>query len=178
MRFILILAFLLLTTFYGFSQQKFTFSTGVYGGLFIPTKILTIKETSSVGYNFGLDFEFRKRGFSFYLSTFYNPGVPKYDEATGLWEKYGIFDLSVGPRWFIGKKILFGTIELGFGYYRSIYSSGPGGGVFGFNTGLGLNYSLSKAIDISLKGKYHLMGKNYFTPFGGVYLGMRYYFTK
>lgn len=151
---------LFIFTFTSYSQNNMIFSGALNAGAFAYAD-------NQVGPSFGIDMEGRINKFSMYFS------------ATGNFITDGsqnrITEVIIGPRWYIGDlKKISGSIETGLG----IYVIGSGKNRFGFNLGAGLNYPVSKDIDLSLKGKYHLYSGGYGTTHGNVYLSLRYYFNK
>lgn len=156
---VLILTFSTLTTF---SQSKQILSASIYGGAFGYSN-------NQTGPRIGLDLEARNDRFGVYFNS---TGNFLFDDRESK-----IIEFSMGLRWYLGDmKKLSGSVETGLSYniFRGSYS----GNYLGINLGLGLNYPVSKDLDINLKGKFNLYPKNYVSAYGGMQLGLRFYFNK
>jgi len=154
------------------SQTKQSLSAGLYAGGFFHGGQFGAKN----GFNLGADLEARTNKFGVYLNFTYNYSKKSEDLNNANSEKGNVTLIEIygGPRWYIGDiKKINGTIDAGLGFYRL-----PFEGNMGINFGLGFNYPLNNSLDISLKGKYHLFARDYVTAYGGLYLGLRYYFVK
>ncbi len=155
------------------SQSKQLISLAFYSGAFFSGG-----DVSSIprnGFSMGLDFEARNKMFGMYGNFTYdftNVKETIYNSGTETKFVY-IIEAYMGPRWFIGRGKLNGLIDLGLGYYKL-----DGEGHMGLNIGAGLNYGLSKKIDLSLKSKYHVLGINFITTYAELSLGLRYNFSK
>lgn len=88
-------------------------------------------------------------------------------------EGNSLFELTVGPRWYIGDPQRFSVItETGLGFYFK----GESKAKLGINLGAGINYKLSNTFDILLRSKYHFHGGSGFgASFGTLHAGLRYY---
>lgn len=165
----LILALLLFTASCTYSQHKYAFSMGIDGGFTLHQNRTEFAQKTTAGFNYGIDFEARRYNFSMFLESTYNPENQNND---------GILELSAGPRWLLGGKEFFSSIDAGLGLYKFRNSSGWGAGYMGLNIGAGVNFMVSAKSDIFLKAKYHFVGVNYVTSYSVIDLGLRYYFKK
>lgn len=147
------------------SQSKQLFSAAINAGAFAYGD-------NNIGPTIGIDIEARHNKFGLYLNS---TGNFLLDSAG-----FRIIEIGVGPRWYVGNlEKINGTIETGLGYYLTANNEIQWRGIFGINMGAGLNYPLTNKLDLSFKGKLHVMAKDYFgNVYGGFYFGMRYYFNK
>ncbi len=171
LKFVILVTVLLLNSSSAFSQSKYGFSTGVFGGLTLRQSRSEFALRSTAGFNYGLDFEARRRNLIVFVESAYNPENQNNN---------GILELSAGPRWSMGGKEFFSSVEAGLGLYKFRDNSGAGWGVsyMGLSVGAGGNFMLSKKIDLFLKAKYHFVGLKYVTSYSDIYLGMRFYFKR
>ena len=164
MKTIIVILLLLLTTICTKSQNSMIFSAALNSGV-------CAHGSKQIDPLIGIDIEARHNKFGLYVSA---TGDFSFDTSGSR-----IYEFIIGPRWYIGNlKKINGVIETGFGDYIHSDNNATGRNRFGFNFGLGLNYPVSKEIDISLKGKYHLYSGGYGTTKGDVYFSFRYFFNK
>ena len=183
--------FLLINTFSLNSQTKPTFSLGFYGGVFLPAH--DFQSSPETGFKIGADLEVTFIGtYALFAAFNYNPGKKK-EEPFYVYSSnpnITVTEASIGPRWYIGKGRINAIVEGGLGLYTihqdsytytfnnepytaDEYSSG---GKFGLNLGAGVNYKLTKKIDLCLKGKINYISINYGESYSNIYLGIRYHY--
>ncbi len=152
-----------------YSQSKYGFSTGVFGGFTLRQNRSDFAQKSTAGFNYGLDLEARIHKLITFIEAAYNPENQSSD---------GILELSAGPRWSLGGKDFYSSVEAGLGLYKFRSNSEWGTSYMGLNVGAGANIMLSKNTDLFLKAKYHFVGFKYVTSYSGIYMGIRFYFKK
>jgi hypothetical protein len=177
---------LFISNFSLYSQQ---FSFGLYGGLFLPPQ--DFQNSPKTGFKIGADVELTYNGtFALFGAFNFNQGIKKegIEEEFITTPRITVTEVSLGPRWYIGKGRFNAIIEGGLGVYtihQNSYDytffdepftsdSYSTGGKFGFNVAAGANYKLTKKVDLCLKGKINYIAKNYGESFSNIYLGVRY----
>lgn len=180
---ILIALLLFNSSLFLFSQSRQVLSGALSTGVFLPPEHFMLD--AATGFNFGLELEARNNKFGVYFNGTYNLGKQSSSADIFIYnpqrkrEFVHVLEMIIGPRWYIGNLTkINGAIEFGLGYYKYGIGGVNSEGSIGINIGAGINYPLIKVLDLNLKGKYHLLPKDYVTPYGTVNLGIRYSFNK
>jgi len=168
----LIIIFLSFLTLTSVSQYQKSISASLYAGGYFPNNGI------NTGFNIGTDLEHITNKFGLYINFAFN--FTKRDNFQGnISDNYGIMEIYAGPRWIIGnKQKLHGTVEAGIGSYSFYSDYLRAGSAFGLNIAAGISIPLSEKINFNVKGRYHILGKDYFTTYGSLYGGVRFYFMK